>query len=327
MKKRLNIPGFPPPEKQDVIRFSVFKSLPYKKRMTLYALCIAIGFLIQIIMLSVLPGAILLIFAALLTLVKGYHNKVELNAYRADSNWTAVDMEKICQVDSFNAKLKKWDQDTLDISNGIGCLTFGFAALGLIVAYVVLYEVTSGYRVGNIFVIDALILIIPIWFNGLRQIYQQNVLYIKTDLVIALESFFRTVKKNGEHFKPALMLAHGKTEKSVPTDCRFNISFDNMPADFYGIQAQININNVQGANYPYFYCVITAKAGFGLDRYVNLIPVPRNINVKYESDGEADVIVIRQHTTKTSGYHSKLPACKSILEIALIMSRMILEDV
>lgn len=44
MSNLFNIPGFPPPEKQDSVRFHVFKELSYSKRMLLYIFLILIGF-------------------------------------------------------------------------------------------------------------------------------------------------------------------------------------------------------------------------------------------------------------------------------------------
>ena len=57
---------------------------------------------------------------------------------------------------------------------------------------------------------------------------------MKTNLVKNMESF-QTIRRDGEHFKPALMLSGTRQEK-VFTDCRFTISFDGMPADFYAFR-------------------------------------------------------------------------------------------
>lgn len=326
MKNWLRIPGFPPPEKQDIIHFHLFKKLPYTARMVLYLSLIAAGFITQIIMLQVFPGAILLLLAVLLTLVRGYKSKVDRNALKADSSWTQVNMEKLREVDEFNQKLTKWDKDGLDISNGTGFLFFVLAGLGLLFASVFLRILDVDSAVRRIFVMDAIILVLPIWFNGLRQINKQNLLCMKTSLVKNMEGFFQTIRRDGEQFNPALMLARDKTGKSVPTDCRFTVSCDGMPADFYGVQAQINLNDVQGTFYPYFYCVIAAKRGFGLEKFAQMVPVPKSIILNFEMDDSAEVIVIRQYTTKTSGYHTKFNSCKSILERALFTFRLILDS-
>lgn len=326
MKNWIRIPGFPPPENQDIIRFHLFKSLPYTARMILYLSLIAAGFIIQIITLTVYPGAFALIFAVLLTLVKGYNNRFDRSAMKPDSSWTQVNMDKLCEVDEFNIRLKKWDKDGLDISNGMGFAMFILTVLGILVVSLLLRMLDVDEPVRKIFTMDAIILVLPLWFNGLRQINKQDLLSLKTSLVRNMEEFFQTICWEGEHFKPALMLNRDNTGKSVPTDCRFTIAFDGMPANFYGVQAQINLNEVQGTYYPYFYCVIAAKRGFGLEKFAKAIPVPKSILLEYDLDDSAEVIVIRQRTTKTSGYHTKINSCKSILERALAASRLILKS-
>ncbi|MBP7176397.1 MAG: hypothetical protein KBA53_09360 [Thermoclostridium sp.] len=324
MNNWLRIPGFPSPEQQDIVRFHLFKKLPYTTRMIIYLTLLVIGFVLQLVFLRVMPGAIALFIAVLLTLVRGYNSKVDLNAYRANSSWTQVNLEKLREVDEFNQKLTKWDKDGLDISNGTGFLLFLLFIIALFFASMFLRFLDVSESVRNIFVVDALILILPIWFNGMRKIKKQELLCMKTNLVTNMEGFFQTIRRDGEHFKPALMLAKDKTDKSIPTDCRFTISFDGMPADFYGIQAQINLNDVQGTYYPYFYCVLAAKKGFGLERISKMVPVPKSIILKYEID-DAEVIVIRQYTTKTSGYHTKFNSCKAILDRALFAARLIMD--
>ncbi len=321
MKNLLRIPGFPPPEKQDEIKFYIFKNLPYTNRMLFYLGFIILGFVLQIVTLTVWPGAILLIFAALLNMVKGYKLKA-YKAYSADSEWAKTNMEKVHQVNQVKASIDKWDIDALDITNGLGCFLFGVIAIVLLIVFIVL--MATGSIIASIFFTDAVILIVSLWFNGLRIKGNRTDLYIKTDLIIELERFFEKVKMDGESFIPAMMFSGNKSEKPVPRDCRFNIVFDNMPADFYGIQAQINLNVVDTI-YPYFYCVVTAKEGFGLEEYMGRISIPQNITMQHTKDGAAEVIVIRQYTTRSSGYHTKINACKNILEIALNLSRLILE--
>lgn len=326
MKNWIRIPGFPPPENQDIIRFHLFKGLPYTSRMLIYLSLIAVGFILQIITLTVYPGVFALMFAVLLTLVKGYNNRFDRSAMKPDSSWTQVNTDKLREVDEFNIRLAKWDKDGLDISNGMGFAMFILAGLGILVISLLLRMLDVDEPVRKIFTMDAIILVLPLWFNGLRQINRQDLLCIKTNLVRSMEEFFQTIRWDGEHFKPALMLNRDNTGKSVPTDCRFTISFDGMPADFYGIQAQINLNEVQGAYYPYFYCVIAAKRGFGLEKFTRIIPVPKSILLEFDLDDSAEVIVIRQRTTKTTGYHTKINSCKSILERALAAGRIILKS-
>lgn len=323
MKNR-KIPGFPPPEDQDVIQFHFFRKLSYTARMIIYICLIIAGFVTQIITVSIWPGAVLLLLAVLINMVKGYDTSPQPGQEPDYSdNWARTTMERIHRINQIKEDINKWDKDALDISNGTGCLAFGIAAIVLAALFAVLME-ESGMNVAAIFIVDAVILILSLWFNGLRIKGHQNDLYIKTDLIIELERHFRKVKREGEEFVPSLRLAVDKEGKEYPTDCRFNIVFTDAPADFYGILAQTNINVVESSHYPYFYCVITAKAGFGLKKYLVRDNMPKSIIMEYSDDEEAEVIVIRQRTTKSTGYHTKMNTCKSIMEFALNISRKII---
>ena len=322
MKNR-KIPGFPLPEDQDAIKFHIFKELSYTTRMLIYSGCIIIGFLLQIITLNIWPGAILLIFASLMILVKGYSTKPSQSIRK--SSWTRTNMDKVHQINQIKQSIDKWDKDALDISNGLGCITFILVFIIIAFIYAGIAVKISG-RAAGIFIADSIILIASVWFNGMRKKGHQAILYMKTDIVVELEMYFETIKKTGENYVPSMALAKDKEGKEFPTDCRFNIVFDNAPADFYGIQAQININSVNSTNYPYFYCVITAKKDFGLDKYEKRLVIPKGITIQFSGDEDAEVIVIRQRTTKNSGYHTKPDARKTILEFSLNLARIIIED-
>ena len=265
MKNR-RIPGLPLPEDQDAIKFHLFKNLSYTTRMLLYLGCILAGFLLQIITVNVWPGAFLLILASLLILVKGYSTKLSYSSRKGI--WTKTNMEKVHQINQIRQSINKWDKDALDISNSLGCATFILVFLVILFIYMGVAAGVSN-TAASIFIVDSIILIASIWFNGMKTKGHQGILYIKTDIVVDLEKYFEEIKKPGENYVPSMALAKDKEGKEYPTDCRFNIVFDNAPADFYGIQAQINFNTVNGTSYPYFYCVITAKKDFGLGQYKN----------------------------------------------------------
>ncbi len=326
MNNWLRIPGFPPPEKQDSVQFHVCKALPYPVRMLLYFVLIILGFSIQLIMMTVWPGALLLIFATMLNLVRGYDSRARLKAFDVDSNWTEVDMDRIHEVQKLDDRITKWNQDGLDISNILGIATFLVTAVAIIFVSVFLGALTRHAAVASIFVMDAIILILPLWFNGIRRILKQDNLRVKTGIITNMEEHFNRIRQEGEHFKPALMLARNEAGKSIPTDARFTISFADMPVDFYGIQAQININVVQGASHPYFYCVLPARPGFGLEAFAGKMRGGNNIVVEFQQDAKAEVAVFRQFTTKESGYSTNPNTCRSILEITLEAARTILKE-
>jgi hypothetical protein len=164
---------------------------------------------------------------------------------------------------------------------------------------------------------------IPLWFSGMRFIMKQPNLAIKVRMILQLNELFQNLKMEEEEFRPALMLSRGKKDKTIPDDARFSVAFPDSPEGFYGLQAQINLNLVQGTSYPYFYCVLAAKPGFGLSKFKKKIPLAKKIICEYQEDRRAEVLVIRQYTTRKSGYHTKERQCVGILTNALEGARLI----
>ena len=142
-------------------------------------------------------------------------------------------------------------------------------------------------------------------------------------MILWLYELFQDLKKEGEEFRPALMLSRGQDSKTIPNDARFSVAFPGSPEGFYGLQAQINLNVVQGASYPYFYCVLAAEPGFGLSKYREKIKLAKKVICEYQEDSRAEVLVIRQYTTRKSGYHTKERQCLAILVNALQGARLI----
>ena len=105
------------------------------------------------------------------------------------------------------------------------------------------------------------------------------------------------------------------------------------------------LNRVQGTPYPYFYCVVIAKkdpAFFmavdktlpvlpefkfgtpdsGISAFFNAIGLGTTPDLVFETKEEEDVniLVIRQATSKTSGYHTQEWISRGILERAITIA-------
>jgi hypothetical protein len=78
------------------------------------------------------------------------------------------------------------------------------------------------------------------------------------------------------------------------------------------------MNNVQGTQYPYLYAVIIARQSFALhDNYASVIRREAGrLTVESGSEKDVEVLVIRQTTSKTSGYHTDRGAVVRIAAIA-----------
>ncbi|MBN2245043.1 MAG: hypothetical protein JW755_04275 [Candidatus Aminicenantes bacterium] len=315
--------GFPSIQKRDSVRFYFAKSLPYTLRITLTLVLLAAGFILQIYYMKLSYGIPFLLIGIGLVLVKGYDSRVRLKSFQIDPHWQNVTIDKVRELDEMRNRIKRWDRSALDISNPLGTFTFLFIGALVLIGAFILGAMSDNFTVALILVVDASLVLIPLWFSGMRFILKQPNLAIRVKLILNLYAEFQRLKKEGEEFKPALMLSRGKEGKTVPIDARFSIGFPAPPEGFYGLQAQINLNIVQGASYPYFYCVLAAKPGFDLRQFQEKINLAPNVICEYQEDSKAEVLVIRQYTTRKSGYHTKDRQSVGILRTALEGGRSI----
>lgn len=323
MKSLLELLGFPSVQQRDSVRFYWAKDLPYKTRISLFFSLLIIGLALQIATLLPWFGLPFLIAASVLMAVKGYDSRVRLKAYTKDAQWTQVPITKFVELEDFRKRHQRWDRDLLDISNWLGCFAFiGFICAGGLLS-LLLGFIARDKGVALILATDWVVVVVPFWFTGLRSILKHANLEIRIKLVLTLYDYFIKIKEDPDEFVPQLMLGKGKDNKTVPVDARFLVRFVGMPEAFYGLQAQINLNVVQGTSYPYFYCVLVAKPGFGLGSYKKTVTTTSKIICEYQTDANAEVLIIRQKTTKTSGYHTNKKQCEEILKSALIAGRLI----
>jgi hypothetical protein len=153
--------------------------------------------------------------------------------------------------------------------------------------------------------------------------------------------------RSGDQFIPMMETRTAeKGEGEIPTDVQLKVRFKDMPKSYYGLQAQVNINDVQGRSYPYFYCVLVAEKRVNLwpfweevqemrksarpkERkalFFGLIKLERpseRIVVEHQKQREVEVLVIRQRTTKTSGYHVSGEMALEIFRTAYGLGRKI----
>jgi hypothetical protein len=190
----------------------------------------------------------------------------------------------------------------------LGGVTFFLAVA--VIAFLFLKGSAENTRAPQVLAVDAALLLLPHWLTGLRSIMTQPKLLLKTRLIQKLLQSV-TEALNGRQVE-YFMLLKGADAK-VPEDVKFRIRFDRQHPDFLGFYGQIVTNQVQSNTYPYFYVVLVAKKGYGLKTVYHTYAAPQNLTKEYNLDGEVEVLVIRQTTTKTSGYHTKDREIRQIL--------------
>ncbi|MBN1426117.1 hypothetical protein JXA88_16325 [Candidatus Fermentibacteria bacterium] len=309
-------------KEHDSIRFYVAKDLPYSRRMLIGLLLSVAACALQIATLNALAGLPFLIAAALFVAVRGYDSRIRFKTFDIDPAWKPVSIERIRELETLRKRAKEWDRDAFDASNPLGCTLLVVLTALVIAVSVGIGVLGDDVRVALIVALDGLVILWLFWLTGMRFMLKHPNLAIRVNIILKMHQAFAKIGKEGEVFQPALLLAR-KGEGSVPVDARFSVAFPSSPEGLYGLQAQINLNIVQGTSYPYFYCVLAATPGFGLAAWHKKMPLQPKVICEYQANKDAEVLVLRQKTTKKSGYHTDDKACERILGTALHGGRAI----
>lgn len=326
-------------ENVKTVLFLVLPTLEYKLRMGMSLALILAAFYIQFQLDQTGLGMVLLVCGNLLLLVKGYDNRVKFAGYHPEAAWTEVDMHAIRVLKFTEEKVKRWDRDFLDISNIPGAISFGLTLIVMVFVYFSLLP-KPGTESLQILIVDAGILLFPHWITGLRRI--SNVLTsgltMKIDEITNILNRSRNqLKRHKVHY---YMLLKGNKVK-IPTDVKFRVNIADAPEDFLGLYGQVVLNDVQGNKFPYFYCVLVARkdtvelakleklnvaptkqkkdAGF-LTRFFTIVKAEDRIITEYKLQRDVQVLVVRQFTTRTSGYHTKAAMEDRILRLSISMA-------
>ncbi|MFO7722794.1 MAG: hypothetical protein R6V49_06170 [Bacteroidales bacterium] len=291
----------------NIVVYHLFRKMPPAKRLLIAFFLIAAGFALQFYLVHFLPGLPIAIFGMVLLLVKGYSNKVNFKGYDPSAKWEVVDRSALEQVVELNVKMKRWARSVTSISSGIGAFVFFILLIGFFILAMAAYA--NGNQPLLIVGVNAALLILPFWFSGNKKVLTTP------RLVVKIKGFLYVLDqlkdRLTDHKVDYYLLKIGG-EKKIPDDVKIRVMFKDQLENFLGMYVQISVNSVSGSDYPYLYVVFIAKKGFGLKQRFNRVSVPRGVVKEYELKNDVEVIVIRQLTTKTSGYHTR-PAAMMML--------------
>jgi len=328
---------FPPPDKDGQIKFILAKSLAYRTRMWLIAALLPAGLGLQLT-LSFWAGLAVLLAASLLGMVEGYDAKPKVTA---EQSWERVTPDEYAKIQLKAEQLRRWDEDLFDITNTSGVLAFGAACAACAGGYLVLAaNFGLPYNYWFFAGIDAVVVLFPLWFTGVREYLRKDQLVIKINL---LKSVMELLNAPSEvQVFPMLALAKTEKGKTEPEDARLLVKLVGAPAAFYGMQVQVSINSVQGKDYPYLYCVLIGKEGArlleGYDRFLEKPKVSLTSSISefllgglglggqrlvYEpqKNKDVDILVIRQFAQGNIGYSTNAPAAATLVTAALAMAK------
>ncbi len=305
---------------QDTVVYWLWRNLAYPKRMAIAFGLIILGLLLQWYSGEVFAGVIPLIAGNALLLVRGYDNRVEFKGYDPTEQWQRVARSRLSDLKSLDKKMQRWDRSFIDITNPLGVVTFVF----LVVAIVLLFLFASSraeYEYLLPIPVDAAILFLPHWFTGTRRILRMPGLLIKAETLDRVLKQLRP-EQQGDQVE-VLMLLKGK-EKTLPQDIKIKLAPEDAPKDFLGLYGQVVINPVQGRSYPYFYVVLVARPGLGLKHLADRFSPPAGTVAEYREKDGVEILVLRQFTTKTSGYHTDAEMVRALLDLGLALMHKLL---
>ncbi|MBD3191368.1 MAG: hypothetical protein GF308_12030 [Candidatus Heimdallarchaeota archaeon] len=149
-----------------------------------------------------------------------------------------------------------------DFSKIKGKLVFFSSIIGVSILYIlIIWGSNRLYPATVIFLMDILVLMIPLWFVVKVEIWEPEILrkilfyYQFTQQPEIAEMEF-TVVPNVE-----LKEVKDQTSESVflPTNVRFSIEFDDAPEDFDSLAIQIALNKRMGNIFPFFVCFLRLR--------------------------------------------------------------------
>jgi hypothetical protein len=312
------LPFLPDPRRRGEIHFELAKGLPYTRRLAVILVLLAIGFLLQVTV-DLFVGAAFLLAATLLAVVRGYSNVPQTTA---GGEWRVASREQFDSVLRIASKSREWDQSLLDVTCPTGIV-------GLVAASVLVTIPVAGlWNNGNEWLamaiaVDSAVLFLPHWVTGVRRILTNAPLTVKVELLREIIDAWERLRLEGETIHPQMQVARA-SDGEMPTDAKLVFRFDKLGDAFLGLQVQVTLNNVQGKDYPYLYCVLVARPSLGLLAMpASKYGAPAGIVVepsRKKPEG-LDLVVVRQETTKTEGYHTSSAAALGIFRYALGLCR------
>jgi len=299
-------------------RYLVAPNMAYVNRALVVAGFFVVGVALQVFVQPII-GVVPVCAGGLFLFARNVSNKPVVGRKR---KWESVTMAEFDRAKELCRGTAKWGRDAFSISSGWGFLTLAVIGVSVWLAgrYLADHEGTA-WAVA--WYVDAAAVLIPLWFSGMRSGWVPAHLNIKLDALENIRVFFEMTRDPKVKLEPMLEVATNAKGENVPMDARFMVRFSNGPDDFIGVQVQVSLNDVQGTKYPYLYCVILAKQGFGLTRRIAAGRVAKGDIIEAQVEKEVEVVVVRQYTTKKSGYHTNPAAQRRVYSSAMGLAALV----
>ena len=308
--------------KQPILQFKLFNALNFKLRMYLIGAFLCFAFALQIWFLNVWASLPFLLMVILLAWLIGFDNKVDFHHLQLTAQWHTIPFDDLKKITELNKKQQAWDSNFWELSNYSGMIIF----ISLITLVTAIWFYISQYylNIANILVVDSLLIILFQWSNGMRSYQKLPDVIQKINFLNTTTNMYYKKHSSNIHKLQAQLLLQSTDEQSLPKDVKADISYPAAHKNFHGIQTQVVINRIQGTPYPYCYSVIVADSKLEffqfLEHHAYLIKPKQAIIFEKKVQNNTEILVIRQQTTKTSGYHTTPEKATLIMQSAITIA-------
>ncbi|PKP02347.1 MAG: hypothetical protein CVU11_12220 [Bacteroidetes bacterium HGW-Bacteroidetes-6] len=296
--------------------FHLFPRMAIVQRITLFLILVAGGIGAQFFLQMFVPGCFLVLAGSVLMFTKGIDKRIFPGRYNQNADWKKSTREQVESIVKMDRKLKIWDRSAFEISSCLGIFVFILILVFSLYLFIIgddSYRKELSYIGGNI-----LMLFIPHFFSGLKKYDTSNKVVIYAKECLKASDIIHEQKPDAEISYLTLLAPAKKIDATFPKEVKLKIMVPNAPDDFMGIYGQLSLNSVGSNIYPYFYTVIIYKEGAKLqNKAKGLKRLYQAVIVEFTSEAGVEVMVIRQATTKTSGYNTNTKAVIKIIEETL----------
>ncbi len=297
--------------------------LPYPVRAALIVALIVGGFAAQFFFQWLVPGVVMIAVGSLLGSVRSV--KAKPKALARASEWKEVLPQQWKDAAELSRKGKRWQSDITNLMSPLGVTLLG--VIGAVSLFIFAAAIDFDPELALVYIADLVALFGPLMLIGTLKAWEPPQLQVKLGALTNVLDYLEAESAPDLLVQPMMDVTEGEKAEGggIPLDARMMLRFKDAPENFYGVQVQVSINEVQSRAYPYLYAVVLYKQDFAAD--YDLAGVPRRKGLVFEPsrEGEVVVLVLRQKTTKTSGYHTKEPRQREIVDSALELARELLQ--
>jgi len=292
--------------------FHIFPRMENSLRLLIFMALFGGGLCLQLITGNFWLGAAMIAASSAIMLNKGVDSRLHIERYHHKTEWKPSSRLQIEEIIKMNKSLKRWDRSGFEVSSCLGGFVF------LIVVVIGFYFLIQGAETNNnnyIFMAgNFLILFVPQFMTGFKKIDNANRITIYAANCLKTADIVDTLDKSVKVSFLTLLTENAKTKALFPKEVKMKMMLDNAPETFLGCYGQLSINKVGATDFPYFYTVLIFKPEFGLQNKFNNIQLRNTAMLKeFSTDQGVEVLVLRQVTTRTSGYSTNDKAVRGIL--------------